>query len=93
MHACMLLFLQEVRRIKNITLRVSDDFHYSVKTFAAKQGITLQGYMIDVIEKDLEKNKAYVKSPETIADIIDDLSEDELLQIVKQIKENKRNKK
>ena len=89
----VIIRVQEVRIIKNITLRVSDDFHYSVKTFANKQGIPLQTYMISVIEKDLQANKAYMKSPETIAGIFDDLSEEELLQIVKQIKESKQSKK
>lgn len=78
-------------KIKNITLRVSDDFHYSVKTYAAEQGMTLQSYMINVVEKDLEANKAYKKSP--IAELVDNMSEDELIEMLNRIKEKKDTKK
>lgn len=78
-------------KIKNITLRVDDDFHYSVKTYAATKNMTLQGYMIDIVKKDLEANKAYKKSP--IAELVDSMSEDELVEMLKRIKEKKDTKK
>lgn len=77
--------------IKNITLRVSDDFHYSVKTYAAKQGMTLQGYMINVVEEDLYKNNAYQKSQ--IAELVDNMSDDEIVEMLRRIKEKKNTEK
>lgn len=85
MHAIIIIL--EVLDIKNITLRVDDDFHYSVKTYAAKQGLTLQKYMIDVVTRDLEANNAYTKSP--IAELVDNMSEDEIVEMLKRIKEKK----
>jgi|GEM_PF-3423503 len=92
---CMLkLYTEEVNKIKNITLRVSDDFHYSVKMYASKIGIPLQSYMIETVEKDLNSKNAYVKSPDTIAgmlisEMLDGLSDDELLAVIKRAKEEK----
>lgn len=77
--------------IKNITLRVSDDFHYSVKTYAAKRGMTLQGYMINVVEEDLYKNNAYQKSQ--IAELVDNMSDDEIVEMLRRIKEKKNTEK
>ena len=79
--------------IKNITLRVSDDFHYSVKTHATREGLTLQGYMIYTIEKDLKSKNALVKSPDTIAELFDDLTEEQMIEVIKRVKEEKLNKK
>lgn len=74
-------------KIKNITLRVSDDFHYSAKTYATSKGMTLQGYMIDVVSRDLESNNAFKKSP--IAELVDELTDEELTEMLKLIKERK----
>lgn len=89
----MLYYYQEVRTIKNITLRVSDDFHYSAKTFATKQNITLQKYMIDVVESDLRANNAFIKAQSVTEALVNDLSEEEVLELVKQIKEKRKGKK
>lgn len=83
----VIIIILEVLDIKNITLRVDDDFHYSVKTYAAKQGLTLQKYMIDVVTRDLEANNAYTKSP--IAELVDNMSDDEIVEMLKRIKEKK----
>ena len=87
MHAIILL---EVRNIKNITLRVNDDFHYSVKTYATKKGKSLQAYMIDVVTDDLKANNAYKLSP--ITELVDNLTDSEMAEMVKLIKERKQKK-
>ncbi|MCM1330928.1 MAG: hypothetical protein NC253_16025 [Ruminococcus sp.] len=87
MHAIILL---EVRKIKNITLRVSEDFHYSVKTYATKEGKSLQSYMIDVVTDDLKAHNAYISSP--ITELVDSLTDKEVAEMVKLIKERKQNK-
>ena len=87
------IIISEVIQIRNITLRVSDDFHYSVKTFATKKGISLQSYMVETVERDLKENKAFVKSPESLAELMDDLSEEDLLEVLKRVREEKRSKK
>jgi hypothetical protein len=80
-----------VKTIKNITLRVDDDFHYSVKTYSAKKGMTLQKYMIEVVTEDLKKNKAYVKSP--ITDLVDKLTDDEIAEVLEKINERRKREK
>lgn len=40
---------------KNIVLRVDQDFHQRVKIHVAMEGITLQDYIVGLIEKDLEQ--------------------------------------
>jgi len=82
-----------VIQIKNITLRVSDDFHYSVKTFATNQGKTLQSYMIETIESDLKSNNAFVETPNFISEVLEGLSDSEVLEVIKRAKEEIKNKK
>lgn len=87
----MLYFIQEVRIIKNITLRVDDDFHYSAKQYALKNQMTLQEYMVKTVRADLEAKNAFVKSP--IAKLIDELSDEELRELANRIKEKDNDKK
>lgn len=87
MHTVILL---EVRKIKNITLRVSEDFHYSVKTYATQKGKSLQSYMIDVVTEDLKANNAYISSP--ITELVDSLTDNEVAEMVRLIKERKQKK-
>lgn len=87
MHAIILL---EVRKIKNITLRVSDDFHYSVKTYATKEGKSLQSYMIEVVTDDLKAHNAFTPSP--ITELVGNLTDSEMAEMVKLIKERKQKK-
>ena len=80
--------------MKNITLRVNDDFHYSAKTYASNAGTTLQNYMISTVTKDLVDKKAYIKSPNTIAgmlitDLLDGLSDEEMLEVIRRAKKEK----
>jgi len=61
-------------------------------------GISLQSYMIKTIEKDLKSNKAYIESPNTVAgmlisEMLDGLSDYELLAVIKRAKEEKEKKK
>ena len=42
---------------KNIVLRVDPDFHQKVKIHVAMEGITLQDYIVGLIEKDLEQQQ------------------------------------
>ena len=81
----MLYYKQEVRNIKNITLRVDDDFHYSVKIYAAKKGVTLQQYMIETVTNDLIANNALTKPP--LAELIDNLSAEEVRDLIGRLKE------
>ena len=79
--------------MKTIAVRVSDDFHYSVKNFAKKQGMTLQDYVVTTVKKDLELNDALIKAPK-LADLIEGLTDDEVLEAIKEArlkKESNRN--
>lgn len=40
---------------KNIVIRVEPDLHKKVKVYAAEKGITIQEYLVSLIEKDLER--------------------------------------
>lgn len=40
---------------KSIVIRVEPDFHKKVKIHATEMGITIQEYLISLIEKDLER--------------------------------------
>lgn len=42
---------------KTITIRISEDLHKTVKIRIAEQGISLKDYLVDLIQKDLAKNK------------------------------------
>lgn len=42
---------------KTITIRISEDLHKTIKIRIAKQGISLKDYLVDLIQKDLAKNK------------------------------------
>ena len=85
--------IEEMSKIKNITLRVSDDFHYSAKSFATKQRISLQDYMVTTIEDDLISKKAFVKSPDTIAKLLGGFSDEEFIEVVTRMREERQNKK
>lgn len=89
----VIVLYEEVSTIRNITLRVSDDFHYSVKTFSARQGTSLQNYMIDTVERDLKSKNAFVKFPDALAEMLDDLSEEEMLEVLRRVREEKKKRK
>lgn len=42
-------------KIKSITVRMTEDLHRKVKVKVAEDGITLQDYIIKLIEADLKK--------------------------------------
>lgn len=42
---------------KTINFKVDEEFYKEIKIKVAKEGITLKGYVIDLIKKDLEKDK------------------------------------
>lgn len=42
---------------KTITIRVSDELHRQIKIKIAQDGISLKDYVINLIEKDLAKEK------------------------------------
>jgi len=47
----------EVIIIKNIAFPVPDDFHVEVKIQATKEGKTIKDYIIELIQKDLDRKK------------------------------------
>ena len=42
---------------KTITIRVTDEEHRNIKLEATKQGITIKDYVLELVKKDLEKDK------------------------------------
>ena len=42
---------------RNIVLRVDPDFHRQIKLHVTMNDTTLQDYIVELIKKDLEKNK------------------------------------
>ena len=42
---------------KSITIRVTPDFHKSIKVYLADKGMTIQKYIEELVTKDMEKNK------------------------------------
>lgn len=46
-----------MRKIKTITIQLSDDEHYEMKIFLAEQKLTLKEYFISCLRKSLEENE------------------------------------
>lgn len=44
-----------MKKIKNIAFPVPEKLHMSIKLQATKEGKTIKDYIIELIEKDLEK--------------------------------------
>lgn len=42
---------------KSIVVRVEPEFHQELKMFTVSKGMTIQEYVIELIKKDMEKNK------------------------------------
>lgn len=42
---------------KTITIRVSEDLHKAIKIRIAEEGTSLKDYVVNLIQKDLEKKK------------------------------------
>ena len=49
--------------MKNISVKVDEEFHREVKIQAAKEGVTIQDYVIALITKDLESKKVPISAP------------------------------
>lgn len=45
----------KISSIRTIAFRVNEEFHTTVKIQAAKEKMTLQGYIIGVLKKDIEE--------------------------------------
>ena len=43
--------------MKNVTIRVTPDFHRELKAFLAIRGISIQEYVEELIKIDMEKQK------------------------------------
>lgn len=43
--------------MKNIILAVEDEYHNEVKSFAAKKGTTMKKFIIELINKEMKKEK------------------------------------
>ena len=74
--------------MKTIAVRVSEDLHYSVTKFVQKQGITLQNYVVTTIQQDLEKNNAFIRTP-NLADLIEGLTYAEVMEAIKEARMKK----
>ena len=42
---------------KSILLKVSPEFHKDLKIYVTLRDVTLQDYIVDLIKKDMNKNK------------------------------------
>ncbi len=43
--------------MKNIILSVDDNYHNEVKSFIAKQGMTIKDFVMNLINKEMQKEK------------------------------------
>lgn len=43
--------------MKNIILAVDDSYHNEVKSFVAKKGTTIKSFVMDLINKEMQKEK------------------------------------
>ena len=50
-------FKNDVSSKKNILLKVSPEFHKELKIYVTLRDVTLQDYIVDLIKKDMNKNK------------------------------------
>ena len=50
-------FKNDVSSKKNILLKVSPEFHKDLKIYVTLRDVTLQDYIVDLIKKDMNKNK------------------------------------
>ena len=65
-----------------LAVRVCDELHHAVKTFATNNGLSLQDYIVGIIEKDLRANEAYTPSLKSeLNTILAELSEDEIVKL------------
>ena len=53
----------------------------------------MQNYMIDTVERDLKSKNAFVKFPDALAEMLDDLSEEEMLEVLRRVREEKKKRK
>lgn len=42
---------------KTITIRITEDQHREIKVEAAKRGLTVKDYILELVKKDLDKEK------------------------------------
>ena len=50
-------FKNDISSKKNILLKVSPEFHKDLKIYVTLRDVTLQDYIVDLIKKDMNKNK------------------------------------
>lgn len=43
--------------MKNIILSVDESFHNEVKSFVSRKGMTIKSFVMDLIEKEMQKEK------------------------------------
>ena len=44
-------------KVRNIVLRVDNDFHKKIKMYVTQEETTLQDYIVGLIKKDLDKKQ------------------------------------
>lgn len=51
------MFYRKEVAMKNIILSVDESYHNEVKSYVAKKGITIKSFVIELINKEMQKEK------------------------------------
>ena len=53
----VIMFYRKEVIMKNIVLAVDESYHNEVKSFVAKKGMTIKNFIMDLINKEMQKEK------------------------------------